>query len=69
MLFRKKIERSCSYCIHGGKVDDKTILCKKKGFVASCHRCRRFKYDPLKRVPPRMRVQDFAKYKDEDFSL
>ena len=31
MLFRKKIQRSCSYCIHGVKVDDETIQCSKKG--------------------------------------
>lgn len=69
MLFRKKIDRSCSYCAHSGKVDDRTVLCSKKGFVSSCHHCRKFRYDPLKRVPARMKAQDFSKYKDEDFSL
>lgn len=69
MLFRKKIPHACSYCAHGGKVDDQTVLCRKKGFVAASYRCRKFKYDPLKRVPPRTCVQDFSKYRDEDFSL
>ncbi len=69
MLFRKKIERSCSYCARGGKVDDQTVLCKKKGFV-DCHgSCRKFQYDPLKRIPPKPTAQDFSKYRDEDFSL
>lgn len=51
MLFRKKIDRFCSYCVYAGKLDDETYLCAKRGFVAACHHCRKFKYDPLKRVP------------------
>lgn len=69
MLFRKKIPHACAYCAYGGKVDDATVLCRKKGFVDASSRCRRFQYDPLRRVPPRTQVQDFSKYKDEDFSL
>lgn len=69
MLFRKNIDRFCSYCCHSAKVDENTYLCKKKGFVASCHRCRRFKYDPLKRTPPRIRPQDFTEYDEVDFTL
>ena len=34
MLFRKKIDRFCSYCIYAGKLDDETYLCAKRGFVA-----------------------------------
>ena len=51
MLFRRKIERSCSYCRHGIKVDETTCLCTKKGLVALDGACRRFRYEPLKRVP------------------
>lgn len=69
MLFRKKIARFCSYCVHSGKIDDTTYLCAKKGIVASCHKCRRFKYDPLKRVPTRIKPKDFAQCDDLDFSL
>ena len=47
MLFRKKIDRFCSYCVYAGKLDDETYLCAKRGFVAACHHCRKFKYDPL----------------------
>ena len=35
MLFRKKIDKFCSYCVHAGKVDDSTYLCAKKGIVPS----------------------------------
>lgn len=69
MLFRKKIDKFCSYCAHAAKVDENTYLCAKKGLVASCHRCRKFKYDPLKRIPVRMKPKDFTKYDYIDFSL
>lgn len=59
MLFRKKIDRFCSYCVYAGKLDDETYLCAKRGFVAACHHCRKFKYDPLKRVPKRRKPKDF----------
>ena len=60
MLFRKKIDRFCSYCVYAGKLDDETYLCAKRGFVAACHHCRKFKYDPLKRVPKRRKPKDFS---------
>lgn len=69
MLFRKKIERSCTYCANGGKVDEDTVICRKKGFVQACSGCRHFKYDPLKRIPHRPRPQNFEKYEDSDFNL
>lgn len=69
MLFRKNIEKSCSYCVHAGKIDDETYLCTKNGFVSACNHCRKFKYDPLKRTPTRMKPQDFKAYDDVDFSL
>ena len=31
--------------------------------------CRSFRYDPLKRVPPRPVKADFSTLKDEDFQL
>ena len=69
MLFRKKIERSCSYCLYGAKLEDDAILCSKKGMRGIDESCRKFKYDPLKRVPRKAKAMDFTKYKQEDFSL
>ena len=69
MLFRKKIERSCSYCIHGVKLNDDQILCAKKGMKTMEDQCRKFKYDPTKRIPRKERALDFSKYDEEDFSL
>ena len=51
------------------KIDDSTYLCAKKGIVPSCHRCRKFKYDPLKRVPARRDTRALEKLDEKDFSL
>lgn len=69
MLFRKKIERSCAYCIHGTHLEDGTILCIKKGLRSSMDDCRKFRYDPCKRIPVKAKALDFSKYNDMDFSL
>lgn len=69
MLFRKKIERSCAYCVYGTKVDEDTILCAKKGMKTPEDKCRKFKYDPLKRIPSKAKALDFSKYDEQDFSL
>lgn len=68
-LFRKNIEPSCTYCQRGQQINETDVMCVKHGIVAAEHHCRSFKYDPLKRVPPRPAVLDTAKLKEEDFSL
>ena len=69
MLFRKKIEPSCLYCVHSAKLDADTVLCSKKGAVSALHKCRAFRYDPCKRVPVKPKALDFTKYDREDYSL
>ena len=69
MLFRKKIERSCSYCLYGTNIDDHQILCAKKGLRSPENQCRKFKYDPCKRIPVKAKALDFSKYDTENFSL
>ena len=65
----KKMPRSCRYCTHGVCVDGLQIVCSKKALLQEDISCRRFRYDPLKRVPPRRKALDFSKYDQEDFSL
>ena len=69
MLFRKKIERACSYCAHGAKLDEETCLCSKRGLKRNDDSCRRFKYNPCKRIPFKAKALDFSQFKDSDFSL
>lgn len=69
MLFRKDIPKSCLYCARGASYDKGTVLCARKGIVPEDHKCRRFKYDPCKRVPAKAKALDFSKYAEEDYSL
>lgn len=69
MLFRKKITRSCTYCQHGTAMEQDQILCSKRGVVSTFYSCRKFRYNPCKRIPVKMKALDLQKYKDVDFSL
>lgn len=69
MLFRKKIERACIYCLRGTQLEDEQILCSKKGLRSPIDKCLCFRYDPCKRIPKKAKALDFSKYNAEDFSL
>lgn len=69
MLFRKGITRSCSYCRFGTQLDDDHILCMKHGVVPASKKCRKFSYDPCKRVPARPKAPSFEQYSEDDFKL
>jgi len=69
MLFRKKIDKACAYCRHGVALCDDHILCVKKGVRAPDSFCRRFQYDPFKRIPAKPKAMDFSRYSEDDFSL
>lgn len=69
MLFRKKIPRFCSYCEYGTNIGNDQVLCTKRGVVAHSYHCGKFIYDPCKRIPPKPKALDFAKYDKDDFSL
>ena len=50
-------------------MNEEMMLCAKKGIVQPCDDCRKFRYDPFKRVPPKPKALDFSKYEEDDFSL
>ena len=68
-LFQKKIEPRCAYCARGQVLSEDQIACPKKGVMSPGSSCRGFKYDPLKRVPPRPAKLAGLGLTDEDFSL
>ena len=68
-LFQKKIEPRCTYCAHGRALGEDQIVCPKKGVMAAGSHCRSFRYDPLKRVPPRPVPLAGVGLKDEDFQI
>ena len=68
-LFDKKIEPRCAYCARCRPLSPEEMACPKKGVVPASGSCRAFRYDPLKRVPPRPARADFSGYQMEDFVL
>ena len=72
-LYGNGVIPRCLYCEHGQAVQDSEhINCRYKGVVTDGYSCRRFRYDPLKRVPhappalPRFSHEDFSI--DDDIS-
>lgn len=69
MIFSKDIIPMCLYCEHGTKIiatDD--IICQRKGIVKPDFSCKKFKYNPINRIPPKKTIvsNDFSK---EDFEF
>ena len=69
MLFRKNIDPRCAYCAQGVRINETQVACVKKGIVSAENHCFRFRYDPLKRVPPRPAKLDAARLTEDDFKL
>ena len=67
--FRKDIEPRCAYCANGSSISESEVACSRKGVVDSADHCRHFRYDPLRRVPPRPASLDTKAHSPEDFSL
>ena len=68
MIFRRDIEPRCAYCARANELDEDTCLCAKRGVVSAGYKCRSFKYDPLRRVPPKP-PKIRRGYSEEDFKL
>ena len=68
-LFQTSIEPRCAYCAKGRELDQDQVVCSKKGVMSGGSSCPSFRYDPLKRVPPKPLAASFAHLKDEDFTL
>lgn len=68
-LFQTDIPPRCAYCAHGAALEEGRILCAKRGVVRPEAACGRFRYDPLKRVPPKPARLDTSGLDQEDFTL
>ncbi len=68
-LFQENIEPRCVYCAKGAPLEEGRILCAKRGVVRSGDHCGAFRYDPLKRTPPKPVGLDTSKLSAEDFRL
>lgn len=63
-----EIAPKCEYCVHARpSPDGETVLCPKKGVMEKDSKCRKYKYDILKRRPKKKpKLQEFSA---EDFEL
>ncbi len=67
-FFKKRIEPSCSYCRFGQICKGTTaVVCSKVGISEAAESCRKFKYDPVKRVPRPPQILE--KFTEDDFKL
>lgn len=69
MLFRRDMDPRCAYCQRGVQVNDREVVCVKRGVVAVEYHCRSFRYDPFRRIPPRPVPLKTQHLTEEDFSL
>lgn len=61
------IEKICALCEHSEIIfDEENVLCELHGIVPGAYRCRKFIYDPLKRVPPKTPKVEPLEYVDID---
>ena len=68
-LFNKNAyEAVCRNCKNGRlSPEGESVLCVKKGIVDPDGKCRRYSYDPLKRVPITNDIK--SDFKKEDFEI
>lgn len=50
-LFGNNIKPACKYCALGTAASGDTITCSKFGEVKSYDSCKKYVYNPLKRIP------------------
>jgi len=68
-MFRKNIDPRCAYCQKGSVLNDREVICVKKGIVPAENSCSAFRYDPMKRIPPRPAKLDTGHLREEDFQI
>lgn len=68
-IFKNDIEPQCAYCEYAQITSDKSAaVCRKIGGIMQLHsKCKKYKYDPLKREPKSISFSgDFSR---EDFEI
>jgi len=66
--FNKKLQKSCMWCAFGRKSEfNDEVFCRKHGVTTRADTCRHYKYDPLKRVP--QKIKPAGDFSADDFSL
>ncbi|WP_458863727.1 hypothetical protein [Acidaminobacterium chupaoyuni] len=68
MLFDRDIKHCCAFCEKSIDLDEQLVLCKYKGPVSFDFCCRRYEYDPLRRIP-HPPAEPRKKFTEKDFKL
>lgn len=64
----ESIEKICANCAHGRHTPaEDGVLCEKKGVMLKTSSCKKFKYDPLNRIPAKPLAM--GEYSAEEFEL
>jgi hypothetical protein len=68
-LFKGKTEPQCAHCEYAEIADgSEVVVCRKIGGIMQLYsKCKKFKYDPLKREPRAILLSSV--FSKEDFSL
>ena len=67
-LYGNAITRACEICRNGRRsCDGEVILCVRKGIMHPTDRCRKFEYDPLRRIP--YTQPELETFTESDFQL
>lgn len=65
---KKKYSQRCDSCYYGRlTADSQSVLCVKSGIMKPDHKCKSYRYDPLKRIPEK--PINLQKFSAEDFQL
>lgn len=68
LFSEKNYPKKCANCAYGTLTSDKeNILCLKEGVKEPDDFCKKYKYDPLKRIPQKITFQ--SDFTPEDFML
>lgn len=67
-LFPRRAYAACANCAHGRPSNDGShILCIRRGIVEPDYSCRKYRYDPLRRVP--RKLPKLPEYNQDEFKI
>ena len=70
MIYRECETPKCFFCAYSsGLAATSDMICTKAGIVQEDGLCKKFRYDPQKRIPKRKPKLDTGKFTADDFSL
>ncbi len=67
-MFNKDVTKKCAHCLHSTPLaGGDEMACKIKGIVGFDDLCKKYQYDPLKRVPKAQKLEE--DYHPDNFEL